>query len=51
MMLNPNNHSIDGGRATTYMEREVMRDMATMFGYDPDCFPGSPHLERHHRQS
>ena len=40
MMLNPNNHSIDGGRATTYMEREVMRDMATMFGYDPDGFLG-----------
>ena len=40
MMLNPNNHSIDGGRATTYMEREVMRKMATMFGYDPDSFLG-----------
>jgi glutamate/tyrosine decarboxylase-like PLP-dependent enzyme len=40
MMLNPNNHSIDGGRATTYMEREVMRDLASMFGYDPDNFLG-----------
>ena len=40
MMINPNNHSIDGGRATTYMEREVMRDLASMFGYNPDEFLG-----------
>ena len=33
MMLNPNNHSIDGGRATTMMEREVVKDLAKMFGY------------------
>ena len=33
MMINPNNHSIDGGAATTEMEREVLRDMAKMFGY------------------
>ena len=39
MMLNPNNHSIDGGRATTMMEREVLRDMAAMFGY-PEEFLG-----------
>ena len=25
MMINPNNHSIDGGAATTLMEREVLR--------------------------
>ncbi len=36
MMLNPNNHSIDGGRATTMLEREVLRDMAKMFGYPED---------------
>lgn len=39
MMLNPNNHSIDGGRATTMMEREVLKDMAAMFGY-PEEFLG-----------
>ena len=33
MMLNPNNHSIDGGRATTLMEREVLDQLAAMFGY------------------
>ena len=39
MMINPNNHSIDGGPATTQMEREVLRDMARMFGY-PEQFLG-----------
>ena len=39
MMINPNNHSIDGGPATTQMEREVLRDMAKMFGY-PENFLG-----------
>jgi glutamate/tyrosine decarboxylase-like PLP-dependent enzyme len=39
MMINPNNHSIDGGAATTEMEREVLRDMAKMFGY-PEEFLG-----------
>ena len=39
MMLNPNNHSIDGGAATTQMEREVLREMAAMFGY-PEQFLG-----------
>ncbi len=39
MMINPNNHSIDGGPATTMMEREVLRDMAKMFGY-PEQFLG-----------
>ncbi len=33
MMINPNNHSIDGGKATTMLEREVVRDLAKMFGY------------------
>lgn len=33
MMLNPNNHSIDGGKATTVLERELVKDLAAMFGY------------------
>lgn len=33
MMLNPNNHSIDGGKATTMMEREVLDQLVAMFGY------------------
>jgi len=33
MMINPNNHSIDGGKATTMLERELVKDLATMFGY------------------
>lgn len=39
MMINPNNHSIDGGRATTEMEREVLRQLADMFEY-PEEFLG-----------
>jgi glutamate/tyrosine decarboxylase-like PLP-dependent enzyme len=39
MMINPNNHSIDGGRATTMLEREVVKDLARMFGY-PDTHLG-----------
>jgi len=33
MMINPNNHSIDGGKATTMLERELVKDLANMFGY------------------
>ena len=33
MMINPNNHSIDGSRATTEMEREVLAQLREMFGY------------------
>jgi glutamate/tyrosine decarboxylase-like PLP-dependent enzyme len=36
MLLNPNNHSIDGGRATTIMEREVLEQLVAMFGYNPE---------------
>ncbi|MGH2533143.1 MAG: pyridoxal phosphate-dependent decarboxylase family protein [Thermomicrobiales bacterium] len=33
--INPNNHALDGGPATAKMEREVVADLAAMFGYDP----------------
>ncbi len=39
MMINPNNQSIDGGRATTMMEREVMAQLAAMFNF-PESFLG-----------
>jgi len=39
MMINPNNQSIDGGKATTMLEREVVKDLAAMFGY-PDSHLG-----------
>lgn len=39
MMINPNNHSIDASPATTQMEREVLREMASMFEY-PQEFLG-----------
>jgi glutamate/tyrosine decarboxylase-like PLP-dependent enzyme len=34
MLINPNNHALDGGPATAAMEREVIQQLATMFGYD-----------------
>lgn len=34
MQINPNNHALDGGPATAKMEREVVAEMARMFGYD-----------------
>jgi glutamate/tyrosine decarboxylase-like PLP-dependent enzyme len=32
--INPNNHALDGGPATAAMEREVVAQFATMFGFD-----------------
>jgi glutamate/tyrosine decarboxylase-like PLP-dependent enzyme len=32
MLVNPNNHADDGGAATSAMEREVVADLAAMFG-------------------
>lgn len=34
MQINPNNHALDGGAATSYMEREVVADMARMVGFN-----------------
>ena len=34
MLLNPNNHALDGGPATSAMEREVVESLASMFGYE-----------------
>ena len=33
MLINPNNHALDGGPATARMEKEVVADLAAMFGY------------------
>jgi glutamate/tyrosine decarboxylase-like PLP-dependent enzyme len=33
MLVNPNNHALDGGPATAKMEREVVAQLAQMFGY------------------
>ncbi|MFG2563598.1 pyridoxal phosphate-dependent decarboxylase family protein [Streptomyces sp. NPDC048496] len=34
MLINPNNHALDGGPATAAMEREAVARLAEMFGYD-----------------
>ena len=33
MLINPNNHALDGGPATARMEREVVGQLAEMFGF------------------
>ena len=33
MLINPNNHALDGGPATARMEREVTAQIAAMFGF------------------
>ncbi|MFN8172087.1 MAG: aminotransferase class I/II-fold pyridoxal phosphate-dependent enzyme [Candidatus Nanopelagicales bacterium] len=35
MLLNPNNHALDGGPATSQLEREVVARLAAMLGVDP----------------
>jgi tyrosine decarboxylase / aspartate 1-decarboxylase len=34
MKLNPNNHALDGGRASSAMEEEAVREIAGMFGWE-----------------
>ncbi|MGW7404129.1 pyridoxal phosphate-dependent decarboxylase family protein [Streptomyces sp. NPDC054833] len=34
MLINPNNHALDGGPATARMEREAVAQLAAMFGFD-----------------
>lgn len=33
MFINPNNHALDGGRASSAMEKEAVADIARMFGF------------------
>ncbi len=33
MLINPNNHALDGGRASSEMEREAVAELAAMFGW------------------
>lgn len=34
MWVNPNNHALDGGRATSAMEKEAVAEIAAMFGWE-----------------
>ena len=34
MWINPNNHALDGGRASSQMEKEAVAQIAGMFGWD-----------------
>ncbi len=36
MRINPNNHALDGGPPTGQMEKEVVADLAAMFGFPAD---------------
>jgi len=33
LWLNPNNHALDGGRASSHMEKEAVAEIAAMFGW------------------
>lgn len=33
MYINPNNHALDGGRASSEMEKEAVKEIAAMFGW------------------
>jgi tyrosine decarboxylase/aspartate 1-decarboxylase len=33
LWINPNNHALDGGRASSAMEKEAVAELATMFGW------------------
>ena len=32
MLVNPNNHALDGGKVTSELEKEVVEQLATIFG-------------------
>jgi tyrosine decarboxylase/aspartate 1-decarboxylase len=34
LWINPNNHALDGGRASSAMEKEAVTELAAMFGWD-----------------
>lgn len=34
MFINPNNHALDGGRASSAMEKEVVAELARMYGWE-----------------
>ena len=34
LWINPNNHALDGGRASSRMEKEAVADLARMFGWE-----------------
>ena len=34
MLINPNNHALDGGRASSALEKEAVAELAAMFGWD-----------------
>src|SRR5436853_3274214 len=34
MWINPNNHALDGGRASSAMEKEAVAELARMFGWE-----------------
>ena len=49
MSVNPNNHALDGGRASSAMEFEAVAELAKMFGWP--AVPRPPRQQRHLRQS
>ena len=44
MLVNPNNHALDGGPPTAAMEREAVAELASLFGFSADGRPWLGHL-------
>jgi glutamate/tyrosine decarboxylase-like PLP-dependent enzyme len=44
MLVNPNNHALDGGPPTAAMEREAVAELAGLFGFAADGRPWLGHL-------
>ena len=49
MLVNPNNHALDGGPVTSEMEKEAVADLAALLGIG-EPVPRAPDLERHDRE-
>lgn len=44
MLVNPNNHALDGGPPTAAMEREAVAELAALFGFSAEGHPWLGHL-------
>ena len=42
LWVNPNNHALDGGRASSAMEKECVVELGRMFGWDAVRWDGHP---------
>ena len=48
LFINPNNHALDGGRASSAMEREAVAELARMIGWDHHLGHQTKHIASVH---